>query len=253
MLSVLLFAIRAPSIVVWTLFGLFLVFAVFPLLALSSRDRINRWWSRAMLRLCGVKVQVGGDPCLDGPALWVANHVSWVDVFVLNSVRPTAFIAKSEIRSWPLLGVLVAGSGTLFIERGQRHAVRSVGHQMQKYFREGRVLGLFPEGATSTGFDVGPFHSSLFDPAIRAGVPVQPVALRFFHQGRRSDRAAFVGDQSMLDNLWFLLRARGVSVRLDFPPIFGAEYCQEHGRAAIAAQAHHAIRRVVVRQDAEAD
>lgn len=251
MLSVLLFAARAACIVIWTLFGLALVFGIFPFLALSRRNRISRRWSRVMLFLCGVNVQVSGEPCLHGPALCVANHVSWVDVFAINSVRATDFIAKSEIRAWPLLGALVAGSGTLFIERGRRHAVRSVGHQMRKCFREGRLLGLFPEGTTSHGFDVGPFHSSLFDPAIRAGVPIQPVALRFYHHGQRSDGAAFVGDQSMLDNLWFLLRARGVVVRLDFLPMFSAEYCQAEGRANIAAQAHHAIRRVV-RADAQA-
>jgi 1-acyl-sn-glycerol-3-phosphate acyltransferase len=235
---------------VWTLFGLGLVLAVFPWLALPGRDWISRWWSRGMLCLCGVKVKVNGKPCLHGPALLVANHVSWVDVFVINSVRATAFIAKSEIRSWPLLGALVSRSGTLFIERGQRHAVRSVGHQMQRCFRDGRLLGLFPEGTTSTGFDVGPFHSSLFDPAIRAGVPILPAALRFYHHGKRSDAAAFVGDQSMLDNLWFLLRARGVVVRLDFLPMVDAAECLAQGRASVAANAHHAIRRVVIGPDA---
>src|SRR3546814_2365399 len=81
---------------------------------------------------------------------------------------------------------------------------------MKGRFSQGEVVGLFPEGTTSSGFDVGPFHSSLFDAALRAHVDVQPVALRFFHRGQRSDYNAFVGEQNLLQNLWYLLGTTGV-------------------------------------------
>lgn len=220
---------------------------VFPFLSLRARSGLNYRWSRALMFLCGVSIKVHGEPKLHGAALWVANHVSWIDIFVLNSVRPTSFIAKSEIRYWPILGWLVAGSGTLFIERGHRHAVRSVGHKMKSRFAQGEVIGLFPEGTTSTGFDVAPFHSSLFDAAIRVQVDIQPVALRFFHHGQRSDHVAFVGEQSLVQNLWRLLWARGIEVELVFLPVMSGEYCEEHGRGKVSAHAHHVIRQAVVR------
>src|SRR3546814_8318273 len=97
---------------------------------------MNLYWSRVLMRLCGVAVRIKGEPKRSGPVLWVANHVSWVDIFVLNSIRPTSFVAKSDIRRWPVLGWLVAGAGTVFIERGNRNAIRAVTEQMKGSFRD---------------------------------------------------------------------------------------------------------------------
>lgn len=206
---------------------------------------MNHRWSQVLMWLCGVRVRILGEPVLDGAALWVANHVSWVDIFVLNSVRPMSFIAKSDIRRWPLIGWLVAGAGTVFIERGQRQAVRLVGEQMKTRFERGDVVGLFPEGTTSTGFDVMPFHSSLFDAALRAHVDIQPVALRFLHRGRRSDYVAFVGEQNLMQNLWYLLGTTQVVVEAEFLPVIATDICQEMGRSKVSSQAHRAIRDAV--------
>ncbi len=206
---------------------------------------MNHRWSQALMWLCGVRLRILGEPVLDEAALWVANHVSWVDIFVLNSVRPVSFIAKSDIRRWPLIGWLVAGAGTVFIERGQRQAVRLVGEQMKARFERGDVVGLFPEGTTSPGFDVMPFHSSLFDAALRAHVDIQPVALRFLHRGRRSDYVAFVGEQNLVQNLWCLLGTTQVVVEAEFMPVMATGLCQEMGRSKVSSQAHRAIRDAV--------
>lgn len=182
--------------------------------------------------------------------MWVANHVSWVDIFVLNSVRPTAFVAKSEIRRWPLLGWLAVGAGTVFIERGQRSAVSRASGQLKARFARGHVVGLFPEGTTSSGYDVGPFHSSLFEPAIQAGIDIQPVALRFLHAGERSDYVSFVGEQNLLQNVWRLLGTTGVQVEAVFLPVLPHAECLRQGRSKAALHARQAIRRVVTASDA---
>lgn len=244
-MNVLRFSFRAVLVALWIILGLLLVSIVFPVASLRTRSCMNLHWSRILMRLCGVALHIRGTPKRTGPVLWVANHVSWVDIFVLNSIRPTAFVAKSDIRRWPVLGWLVAGAGTVFIERGRRHAVRAVGHQMKARFEQGEVVGLFPEGTTSSGFDVAPFHSSLFDAAIRAHVDIQPVALRFKHRGERSDYVAFVGEQNMVQNLWCLLGTTGVVVELVFLPIMSSEHCAEEGRVKVAAAAHNAIRGAV--------
>ena len=155
---------------------------------------------------------------MTGPVLLVANHVSWIDIFVLNSARATSFVAKSEIRSWPVIGWLVAGAGTLFIERGQRHAVHAMGESMQARFRQGDAVGLFPEGTTSEGSELRPFHASLFEPARAAAVEIQPVALRFLQHGQRSGFAAFIGDESLVANLWRVMGTTGLSVEVVFLP-----------------------------------
>jgi 1-acyl-sn-glycerol-3-phosphate acyltransferase len=245
-LNLLRFLLRAVLVATWVVLGLLSVSLIFPFAGLRVRGFMIRHWSRLLMRLCGVGIQVYGSPHPSGSVMWVANHVSWVDIFVLNAVRPTSFIAKSEIRRWPVIGWLVAGAGTLFIERGQRHAIRTVGHQMKARFAQGEVVGLFPEGTTSAGFDVAPFHSSLFDAAIRAGVDIQPVALRFFHRGQRSDYVAFVGEQNLIQNVWYLFGTTGVRVELVFLPVMTADLCQEQGRVLVADRARAAIRHQIV-------
>jgi len=240
-LSVLLFLPRAILVALWIVSSLLSVILIYPVVPLSVRNAMNHRWSRALLRICGVKLRVEGRPPPDRAALWVANHVSWLDIFILSSVHSVVFIAKSEIRRWPVLGWMVAGANTIFIERGRRHAIRAVGKQMQARFDRGEVVGLFPEGTTSAGFDVSPFHSSLFDPAIRGHVSIQPVALRFRHRGRRSGYVAFVGEQNLIQNLWRLLGTTQVEVDVVFPPSISPEKSLELGRARSAALAHRLI------------
>ena len=240
-----MFPFRLAVLLLWVLAGLLTVMVVFPLVRPVVRRAMIRRWSRVLLAICGVTVQLRGEPSREGAVLWVANHVSWVDIFVLNSVRAVSFIAKSDIRKWPLLGRLVAGAGTVFLERGKRHAVRAVGHQMQEQFRSDSAVGLFPEGTTSEGFAVMPFHSSLFEPALRAGVDVQAVALLFFHKGRRTQRYAFVGEQSLVHNVWNLLTSTGTVVEATFCPLIPGQQAAELGRVAVAARTEQLIREIV--------
>lgn len=244
-MSLLLFLSRAVLLVTWLCAGLLSVIVIYPFVSLNVRNAMARCWSAILMVICGVKIRVLGQPCLNQPVLWVANHVSWVDIFVLNAIRSTAFVAKSEIRRWPLIGWLVAGAGTVFIERGQRQAIRTVGEKMQVRFGQGEAIGLFPEGTTSPGFSVSPFHSSLFEPAIRAGVVIQPVALRFFHQGQRSDYAAFVGDQNLVENLWRLLGATQIVVEVEYLSVISHEQSLELGRSKTSAQAHRAVSQAI--------
>jgi 1-acyl-sn-glycerol-3-phosphate acyltransferase len=245
-LRFLLFSIRFPFVLAWLISCLVCVAVVYPFVSVGVRNAMNHHWSRALMFLCGVKVNVLGNPTLQGSALWVANHVSWIDIYVLASVRCVAFIAKSEIRDWPVIGWLVAKVGTIFVNRSQRNSVRQVGTDMQKMFDQGLVIGLFAEGTTSRGFDVLPFHSSLFEPPVRAEVTIQPVALRFFHKGQRSDYLAFVGNESLIHNLWVLLGTTGAMVEVEFmAPVPAEKY--KGGRAGVADYVREEIRKAVTR------
>src|SRR5690606_24245713 len=223
--ALFLFLFRSVFVSAWILLGLAIELLVFPLLSRAGRRRVVGGWSRGLLRLCGVRVRCMGEPVKRGVVMWVANHVSWVDIFVLNSVRTTSFVAKSDVRRWPVIGLLVAWAGTLFIDRGHRRAVRQAVLQMQGCFDQGDAVGLFPEGTSTDGTQVLAFHSGLFDAAIQAGVPTQPVALRFLRRGRPAPELAFVGEQTLVANLWFLLGAWDVSVECHFlapiPPVQG--------------------------------
>ncbi|WP_454693079.1 lysophospholipid acyltransferase family protein [Achromobacter aegrifaciens] len=223
-MKLLRFVLRLFLVVPWILIGLLCVGLVYPLIGPKSRAWLNRHWSRCLMAFCGLRVVLKGEPRLTGPVLLVANHVSWIDIFVLNSARATSFVAKSEIRSWPVIGWLVAGAGTLFIERGQRHAVHAMGESMQARFKQGDAVGLFPEGTTTEGFELLPFHASLFEPARSAAIEIQPVALRFLQHGKRSGYAAFVGEESLVANLWRVLGVTGLAVEVVFLPPVAARH-----------------------------
>lgn len=243
------FSIRALLVLLWVGFGLLVIMLAYPLLRHSGRVLAKQYWSLVLLWLCGVQVQRSGEPLLEGPVLWVVNHVSWLDIFAVNTARAVVFIAKSEIRRWPLLGKLAQGAGSIFIERASRHAVQKVGREMQEIFELGQVVGLFPEGTTSQGYDLLPFYANLFEPARRANVPIQPVALLFFHHGKRSDFAAFVGEQNLIQNLWKVLGGTGVRIEVEFlPPIWVPDGLPAPARAELGARAHQVLKEVVLRR-----
>lgn len=245
-LRVVLFLIRVPFVLLWLASSLFCVATIYPFVGLQARSWLNNMWSRMLMAICGVKVQVIGQPVMTGSALWVANHVSWIDIFILSSVRCVAFIAKQDIRKWPVIGWLVYKAGTVFIDRTQRNSVRRVGEQMQAMFDTAQVVGLFAEGTTSTGFDVLPFHASLFEPPLRAGVVIQPVALRFYQGTQRSDLLAFVGEQTLVGNMWVLLGATGSRVEVEFLPAIPPSESQPLGRAEVATLVREQIRNAVI-------
>src|SRR5690625_2029880 len=231
----------------WVLLGLAIIVGYFSCCGVHKTQPVIRWWSRQLLRLCRVRIELQGAPAAQGTAaLWVANHVSWLDIFVINAVRSTHFVAKSEIRRWPLLGWLVAGAGTVFIERQRRHAIKKVVEQLQVLFAQRQVVALFPESTTTDGLDVKPFHNSLFAPIIQADAPLQTIALRFYAGGRRSTRFAFTGEQSLVANLWFLLTSvEPAQVVCEFVDQLTAKQCSQMSRAELGQWARASIRGAV--------
>lgn len=245
-MNVLRFAWRVPWVVMLVLAGLVIIALLYPWIGRRARLAIKRQWSRLLLVLCGVRTEIVGQPVQAGAVLWVVNHVSWLDIFVLNVVRSTTFVAKHEIRRWPVIGWLAAGADTIFIERGFRHAVHRVGQAMRLRFEREQAVGFFPEGTTSEGLDVLPFHANLFEPARQSDVVVQSVALRYFHEGQRSPLAAFVGQESLVQNLWRVLGARGVSVELVFMTPLADGDQEKPPRAEMARLSREQIRQAVL-------
>ena len=235
------FLVRACLALVWVIAGLLHIGLLFPLLGLSGRLFSKKYWSAVLLKICGVKVTQLGIPTAEGPVLFVVNHVSWLDIFILNCTRATAFIAKSEIRHWPLIGWLANGADTIFIERASRHAVHQVGESMKTHFAQAQAVGLFPEGTTSTGYTLLPFYANLFEPARKSGAIIQPVVLKYFHHSRRSDFAAFVGEQTLLQNMWCVLGGTGTSIEMIFLPPIWDGHGEPPVRAELSRSAHQVM------------
>jgi 1-acyl-sn-glycerol-3-phosphate acyltransferase len=167
----------------------------------------------------------GARPLLHGPALIVANHVSWLDVQVLGTVAPTRFVAKSEVRGWPGIGDLVARIGTIFLRRRSCRDAARVKNLIARALVSGDRFAVFPEGTTTDGSRVAPFYAALLQAAVDAAVPVQPVAIRYREiGGARSDAAAFVDDMTFAGSLARVLARPRLVAELTFgAPIYAAD------------------------------
>lgn len=194
---------------------------VFPLTDAAGRQAHVKRWSIKLLTLCGVEVQFGSERgAQPAPrALIVANHVSWLDIFVINSLHPCRFVAKSDIRDWPLIGWLCEKTGTIFISRGKLRDVRRIYQGLVASLHAGEHVAFFPEGTTAAQGTLLPFHANLFEAAMEAEVPVQPYALRYVDgQGQLHSAADFIGDMTFVDSMMTILKARGMTAQLTVLP-----------------------------------
>jgi 1-acyl-sn-glycerol-3-phosphate acyltransferase len=189
--------------------GLWIIRSEFAQLTPAQTQLHVREWSRQMLCIMGVELLVRDTPPGTGPALLVANHVSWLDILVMNAAHPARFVSKADVKHWPVLGSLITGAGTLYIERESRRDAMRVVHHMAERLQAQDTLAVFPEGTTGDGRTLLPFHANLFQAAIAAQAPVVPVALRFVDgaSGQRSDAPVFIGDTTLVASIWTTLRA----------------------------------------------
>ena len=217
---------------------------VFPLAGPRFRDRVVRRWSRSLLRLCGVSVEQGEGAGALEHAMIVANHVSWLDIFVINALHPCRFVAKAEIRQWPVLGWLALKGGTIFIARGNRRELRTIFKGMVAALEAGERVALFPEGTTAAPGAVLPFHPNLFEAAIDAAVMVQPFALRYLDSaGALHPAVDFSGDLTFAQSMLKVLS--GPPVRAQLTCLAPIDAAGAH-RRALAEAAHDAIGAVIL-------
>ncbi|HUG23834.1 lysophospholipid acyltransferase family protein [Piscinibacter sp.] len=217
--------------VVHLLHGVLICAFVFPFVGPQQQARRVGWWSARMLRMLGVSLRVDGMP-RGGATLVVANHISWLDILAINAACPVRFVSKADVRHWPLIGWLVAAAGTLFIERERKRDALRVVHQVAQALKQGHTVALFPEGTTTEGHALLPFHANLFQAAISTGTPVQPVVLRFSDaDGPISAAAAYVGDMNLLESLWAIVTARQLSARVTWLLAEGTEHADRRALA----------------------
>jgi 1-acyl-sn-glycerol-3-phosphate acyltransferase len=231
--------LRLARIVLHLLHGLLTATLFFPFFSKVRCRQEIKTWSCVLLRILRLQVHLHGTPARVRPLMLVANHVSWLDIFAMNSVNPVRFVAKSEIRRWPVIGLLSARTGTLFIERGRRRDTARVNGLIAEAMLEDDVVAVFPEGTTTDGSQVLRFHSSLLQPALIADAAVQPIALRFTHKdGSLCVDAAYDGDKSLWQSLLQIIAWQQMDAHLYFLPLLAKDVPH---RRALADAAHAAI------------
>lgn len=238
-----------------------LVLAPFQILFLwrdmPKRRRLPRLFHRIACRMIGLRVHVHGRIDARRPLMLVANHVSWKDILALGSVADVVFVAKAEVRQWPVFGVLARLQKTIFVEREQKRAAGQQASEIGSRLADGEIVVLFPEGTTSDGNRLLEIKSSLFGAAASAvpqsptgTVHVQPVALAYTRvHGMAMGRyhrpiAAWPGDIALLPHLLGVLREGALDVDLVFGEAI--DFARDTNRKLVSRQVEAALRAMLV-------
>ncbi|MBP6277270.1 MAG: 1-acyl-sn-glycerol-3-phosphate acyltransferase [Limnohabitans sp.] len=200
------------------LVGMWTIYVRFPQLGPEQREMRVQAWALQFLALWDIHLKVLGQPVAQGPVLMVCNHISWLDISVIHAARHCRFVSKSDIRDWPLVGALATGAGTLYIERTSRKDALRMVKDMADAMRNGDVVAVFPEGTTSDGRDLLPFHANLIQSAIQAQAPVQPMSLQFLDAatGEPTFAPCYIGDDTLLGSIWRTLTAPRITAVVHF-------------------------------------
>lgn len=241
-------ALRLIGLISWIL----LVMPLYALFKTAGRHKtaavILRVIYRGLVRICGFRVRLVGEPCRQAPTLYVANHCSYFDIVVLGSLLDAAFVAKKEVGTWPGIGFLAKLGGTVFVERRARHSRTQRDEMKARLDGESQSLILFPEGTSSDGKSVLPFKSALFSVAEAGGsaLPVQPISLSYsgldgLPMGRNwRSYYAWYGDMELADHIWMALGLGRATVTVVFhPPVSMASL---PSRKALADHCYAAVR-----------
>jgi 1-acyl-sn-glycerol-3-phosphate acyltransferase len=204
-------------------------------MGMRGRLSFKQRWSRQLLEVLGIRLETGAAE-LPAGYLIVANHISWLDIFVINALRPASFIAKAEIRAWPLVGWLAARNDTVFVDRGSRRDARRINAEIDARLNAGVDVAIFPEGRTTDGARVLEFHPALLQPAVAAGRPVLPLAISYRDANGQASSAPSFADVSLPRCFAAILACRSLTARATPLPLIatagGSRSRRELARAA---------------------
>jgi len=231
--------IKYPLIILLLTIGLFITVVLFPVMSLRFRGRIASFWHRSLLLILRVRVIPEERVFWRDCRFMVGNHVSWLDIPVLSSMGSVRFLSKSEVRSWPVIGFLSHMTGTVFINRSSRSALRGVNREIGLIAQSGGSVFVFPEGTTTRGTGTQPFHASVFQAAIDSHVNVNPVLIQYLDlSGAATQLAAYVDEMSLLTSLDRIICSSGLRVRL---VVFDSLKFQNQSRQQLAERSRDLI------------
>jgi len=240
---------NARAVVRLALLALLLVVSLIPIAVLTLfglRPKLVALYLRIVGRILGLRVKVVGRP-IEGPALYAANHIAWLDIPALGGIRYTRFIAKSQIAKWPVIGLMARVAGSVFVQRERRSATRDQADEIMIALNEGHPLALFAEGGTGDGVRLSPFRPALFAAAVETGATVQPVAIDY---GDRSAEIAWPNGASFGDEMRRMLnRPAPVHVTITYLTALDA---RELNRKVLSALSETAVSRALGREVAPA-
>lgn len=238
--SFLIRTLRLVQLVLHLLVGVIKAALLFPRVGRARRTELIRRWSLRVLAILHVRLSVKGEvPDLSvAGVMFVANHISWLDIYLLDAVCPVRFVSKAEVRAWPVIGWLAVKIGTLFIERARRHDTARAGREVVDALRQGDCVAVFPEGTTSNGTLLLPFHASLLQSAINSEAWLWPVAIRYVHRDGTANLApAYVDNMSFADSLFRILNEPDLEAEITYLEPLPVQGCSRRELTALAEKA----------------
>ena len=218
--------------------GALVALTIFRICGDRRRLLLKQSWSAAVLDALGIELEADLTH-LEPGVLLVANHVSWLDIFVINAAVPSAFVSKEEVRRWPVIGWLAEKNDTVFLRRGSRGHARIVNGEISALLAAGKVVAVFPEGTTTDGRSLLHFHAALLQPALVAGQPILPAAISYWElNGQRSLAPRYDGDISLGECTRAILARPRIIARLVTTPLRGRN---GEDRKRVAAASREAI------------
>lgn len=224
--------------------AIFMAWIQFPCMTQVEKLTATQNWSRKLLAAIGVELLADPrphfSPASSGPSLWVANHVSWLDVLVIQAINPCVFVSKSEVARWPIVGHLAKACGVIFVNRQGAIGARQMVQQVIDALSKGLCVAAFPEGTTSSGHLVGVFHANLFEAVIQHRLVVQPIALHYSDpcSGAWCAKASFVDDMDLMSSLHQILKIGGIRANVGLGEPLAA--CG-HSRRSLAHLSHQTV------------
>ncbi len=241
-MKIILLVIRALLFLIHLLVGMLIAGLLFHRRnrEYHQHKKLIRQWLKLCALIFGCRIQVTSDhhqALTDIEAsLFVSNHISWLDILVLGGIFNLRFLSKSEIRGWPFIGWLSAASGTLFIERGSGSEKSS--NSITEALQQGDNVLIFPEGTTTAGSSVKPFHPRLFKTAISAEKPVTPVMISYLSQHQPNTDIAWDDERSFIATLWHIIGSWRTDVQVH---CFATQSSEVESRKELAKRCHQQI------------
>ncbi len=235
MLAKIRYSLKVCRIANHILYACAICLFVFPWANQELKQRHIQRWSRKILDILNIGINMNISH-LPARAMVISNHVSWLDIFVINSLSPCRFVAKSNIRSWPLMGWIAGHAGAIYISRGNKADVRRIYHYLIEQIEAGERIAFFPEGTVSEQGTLLPFHANLFEAAIHAKVPIQPVALRYVDASGELHPAVAFNGVPFAKSIVNVLNAGAINVELNGLEVVPSENVHRRDLATVSRQ-----------------
>ena len=185
----------------------------------NIRHMIIQYWAKRLLRILKIKITLSGEVLkflVKDSYLVVSNHISWLDIPVIFSLKPMTFVSASDVKTWPIIGMLAKISGAIFVERNRKSSLVEVIQAMNHHFKnKKRSICIFPEGVTSNGYQVLPFKSNLFQSAFESNVLLLPLSIKYKENNVLTNRTSFHGSTTLFQSFKRVAKSNLIKVVID--------------------------------------